>query len=131
MRVSPKGDFFRGAHQAVPSAQAGRPGQAQAGEDTFGSVYSGWIEEALKVEAFREPAWSESVAVGSKKFVAGIKEELAFKAIGRKIQEGLHVGTNTLREPNASYSFDFGIENGALSDDNSLFLSIFPDLSDG
>jgi len=100
-------------------------------EDTLGSVYSGWIEEALKAEAFREPAWSESVAVGSKKFVEGIKEELAFKAIGRKIQEGLHTGTNTLREPNASYSFDFGIENGALSDDNSLFWSIFPELSDG
>jgi len=44
-------------------------------EDTLGSVYSGGIEEALKAEAFREPAWSESVAVGSKKFVEGIKDK--------------------------------------------------------
>jgi hypothetical protein len=43
-------------------------------EDALGSVYSGWIEEALKAETYREPTWSESVAVGSKKFVEGIAE---------------------------------------------------------
>ena len=100
-------------------------------EDELGSVYSGWIEEALKAEACREPAWSESVAVGSKKFVEGIKEELGFKAIGRKIQEGFTAGTSTLREPSVSYRVDFGIENGALSDENRLFWSIFSELSDG
>ena len=100
-------------------------------EDELGSMYSGWIEEALKAEACREPAWSKSVAVGSKKFVEGIKEELGFKAIGRKIQEGFTAGTNTLREPSASYRVDFGIENDALSDENMLFLSTFPELSDG
>lgn len=99
-------------------------------EDTLGSVYSGWIEEALKAETCREPAWSESVAVGSKKFVEGIKEELGFKAIGRKIHEGLLAGASALREPGASYSVDSGIENKALSGENSLFWNIFPELSD-
>lgn len=94
-------------------------------------MYSGCIEEALKAKACRKPEWCESVAVGGKKFVKGIKQELGFKAIGRKIQEGLLAGTNTLREPGASYSVDFSMENKALNDENSLFWSILPELSDG
>lgn len=94
-------------------------------ENALASVYSGWIEEALKAEAGQEPEWSESVAVGSKKFVMEIKEALGFKAIGRKIHEGL-ADANTLREPSASYSIDSGIENECLSDGNSLFWNIFP-----
>ncbi|MFZ5759365.1 MAG: transposase [Thermodesulfobacteriota bacterium] len=95
-------------------------------EDSVASVYSGWIEEALQAEAYRQPAWSESVAVGSNKFVAGIKEELGVKAIGRKIHESPHDRMNSLREPGASYTSDFDMENAALSNENSLFWNIFP-----
>lgn len=100
-------------------------------KDPLGTVYSDWIEEALQAETCREPAWSESVAVGSKQFCEGIKDELGIKSIGRKIHEGLPAGASTLREPVASYSADFCLENEALSDENSLFWNIFPELSDG
>lgn len=42
----------------------------------------------MKTEECLEPAWSESIAVGGQKFVEKVKEELGFKAIGRKINEG-------------------------------------------
>ena len=72
------------------------------------------------------------MAVGGKKFVERIKEELGFRAIGRKIHGGLQAGTNVLREPGVSYSVDSGIKKGHLSDDNGFFGSsppahIFPE----
>lgn len=98
-------------------------------ENMLGSVYSGWIEEALKAEVGRESAWRESVAVGNNKFVEGFKEELGYKAVGRKIHEGAVAGASTLREPGAFYGIDFSRENEALSVDNSLIWNIYPELS--
>lgn len=100
-------------------------------EKSLGAVYSGWIEEAMRAEPCRQPAWSNSVAVGGKKYVEKIKEGLGVKAIGRKIHEGLLAGANALREPVASYGVDFSHENEALRDENSLFWNIFPQLSGG
>jgi hypothetical protein len=59
--------------------------------------------------------------------VERIKEELGFRAIGRKIHEDLQAGMNVLREPAGSYSFDYGIKNGHLSGENGLFWKIFPE----
>jgi hypothetical protein len=65
------------------------------------------------------------VAVGGKKFVERIKEEIGCRAIGRKIHGGLQAGTNILREPDVFYSVDSGIKNGHLSDENGLFWYIY------
>ena len=94
-------------------------------EATFGTVYSDWIEEAIAVETCREPNWSENVAVGGKKFVERVKEELGFRAIGRKVHEELEVGMNVLREPGGSYIVDSDIRNDLLSDGNWLVWKIF------
>ena len=64
------------------------------------------------------------MAVSGKKFVERIKEELGFRAIGRKILGGLQAGTNVLREPGVFYSVDSGIKNGHLSDENGLYWDI-------
>lgn len=96
-------------------------------EEALGVAYLGWIEEAMKTETCRQPNWSESVAVGGKKFVARIKEELGFKAIGRKIYEELHAGMNVLREPAGPYSDDSGMKNSHLSGGNGLYWEIFPE----
>ena len=70
----------------------------------------------LKV-TLRESRWTESVAIGSQKFVETTKEKLGIKAKGRQV-----VGTNgtyELREPGAPYSSNFDGENGPLSVENT------------
>jgi hypothetical protein len=48
-------------------------------------VPSGKIEAATRNgKPSREPAWSESIAVGGKAFIENIKEKLGIKAKGRK-----------------------------------------------
>jgi putative transposase len=47
-----------------------------------------WVEEILKTKNYvRESKWSQSIAVGSKSFVEGIKEKLGIRAKGRKVGE--------------------------------------------
>jgi hypothetical protein len=53
------------------------------------------------------------------------KEELGFKAIGRKIYEGLQSGMNTLREPACAYNAGVDMKNGYLSCENELFWDIY------
>jgi putative transposase len=96
-------------------------------EKRLGVEYSGWIEEAMKAETSRQPEWSESVAVGGKKYVEKIKEELGFRAVGRKVQDRVQAGMSILREPDSPYGADSGIKKGHLSDENGLFWEIFPE----
>jgi putative transposase len=52
------------------------------------SAHRSWVEEALGMEGSgRHSQWTESVAVGSKRFVARIKKELGARAKGRRITE--------------------------------------------
>jgi len=45
-----------------------------------------WVEEILKTKNYvRETKWSQSIAVGCKSFVEGIKEKLGIRANGRKV----------------------------------------------
>jgi len=97
-------------------------------DDTaLGKMYPEWIEKALESVPCREPAWSESVAVGGRNFVERVKEELGFRAVGRKVHEGLRAGMNVLREPAGPYGSDSGTKNDLLSDENGLFWKIFPE----
>jgi len=51
----------------------------------FIEFYSGYIQEAIEADLQREPAWSESLAVGSREFV----EEMSAK-IRRRIRFDIH-----------------------------------------
>jgi putative transposase len=93
-------------------------------EAALGPAYQEWIEEALKTELCREPAWCESIAVGGKGFVGRVKEELGVKAIGRTIRR-LQSGMNSLGEPTAAYSPDFGMKNGRLRGENELIWQVY------
>ncbi len=69
--------------------------------------HSAWIQEALaRTEQVREAKWTESVAVGSGDFVESVKKKLGVRGKGRRItQRGAEA---LLREPQGSYSDDFG-----------------------
>ena len=79
----------------------------------FAETYRGWIDESVKkTKHFRDGKWTESVAVGSRAFVAETKERLGVRAKGRKL-----VGKSEcceLREPPAPYNGILGPENEAL-----------------
>jgi putative transposase len=53
----------------------------------------------------RETKWTQSIAVGSKFFVEKVKDDLGFKAIGRKVVSTGDV--YELKESEASYRSDF------------------------
>ena len=84
-----------------------------------------WVEEALSNEtSARESKWSESIAVGSKGFVARVRNQLGFRAKGRKIIEMPQ--ECQLREIQFPYSAISGVENGILSSQNQHFWEIYP-----
>jgi putative transposase len=73
-----------------------------------------WVEEALRTGGQqRDPRWSESVAVGGREFVEGVRRELGDRGRYRQIEEegGVHV----LREAAAAYGGHSAVENVPLS----------------
>jgi REP-associated tyrosine transposase len=80
----------------------------------------GGYEEILKTKNYvRESKWSQSIAVGSKSFVEGIKEKLGIRAKGRKVGES--GGLYHLREAQVPYNSDFTPENSELRARNTYF----------
>ena len=92
--------------------------------ERFKQEYRQWVGAALTGGSIeRESSWTESVAVGPRKFIDEIKAHLGIKAIGRKIRE--QGGTLlTLREHSAAYNANFGIEKDCLSLQNTYFRDI-------
>ena len=82
-----------------------------------------WVEESiLNGRKAREPEWTESIAMGSKTFVDGIKEKLQPGLSGRKVKgTGDHY---ELKEQEATYSAHFGSENVPLSTENTFYLNL-------
>jgi REP element-mobilizing transposase RayT len=79
-----------------------------------------WVEEAIiRDDSMRQPQWSESIALGSERFVQGVLEKLQVRAKGRKVRE---VGDRyELREPRAAYNAHFTPENGLLRTKNRYY----------
>lgn len=76
-------------------------------------AHAGWIEEALKTEdCGREKIWSESLAVGSREFVARFQTELGVKGYHREILQ--YDDYYRLGEPPARYSSNFDAEMASL-----------------
>jgi hypothetical protein len=88
--------------------------------DELSETYKGWVDEILMSgETARESKWTASVAVGNKKFIGKVRENLGIRAAGRDIIES--GASHELREPSVSYNYDFGVKNGILSPENTYF----------
>jgi len=80
----------------------------------------GWVEETLNAgNHIREGKWSESIAVGSERFVMNTWDRLGIRAKGREIIG--EAGSYELRESPAPYNGILGHENGGLSLQNAYF----------
>ena len=91
--------------------------------DDLRNSHKKWVEEILKTQNHvRESKWSQSIAVGSKGFVEGIKEKLGIRAKGRKVADSKDL--YHLREAQAAYSSNFVPENGVLSAKNAYLWSV-------
>jgi len=54
--------------------------------DDLKEAHSKWVESEIQTDnSSKENKWTQSIAVGSKTFVATMKEALCFRAKGRKI----------------------------------------------
>ena len=84
-----------------------------------------WVEESLIAQGNRRDGkWSESIAVGSKGFVAMMKKQLGLRARGRKMTE--LSDDVQLRETQLPYSAISGGENGRLSSENLCLWDVYP-----
>jgi len=83
-----------------------------------------WLEESIHYNGLdaREPEWTESVAVGSKTFIEGIREKLQPGLRGRKMRETS--GHYEMREKGAAYSVNFAPKNVLLSTENTYILDL-------
>jgi len=74
----------------------------------------------------RESKSSETIAVGSKRFVEATKDRLGIKAKGRRVLG--EDGSYEVREPAAAYGRDFGPKNGSLSLENIYSWNVYPEI---
>ena len=83
------------------------------------------MEESLGIEkAVRDNRWTESIAVGSKEFVTGVKNQLGMRSKGRRITE--KAGDCLLRETQLPYIHVSEGENSPLSSDNLHSWDVYP-----
>jgi putative transposase len=88
--------------------------------EELSAAHRGWLEDALDTDGLlRESRWTETIAVGSRRFVEGVGEKLGVRAAGREVLG--ERGSYELREPDAAYSCNFESENGLLSPKNAYF----------
>ena len=91
------------------------------GSDTqLRNSHQQWVEEAVNRDGnTRQPEWSESIAVGSERFVQAVLRKLKTRAKGRKVRKG--DDRYELREPRAAYNAHFTPENGLLRIENQFY----------
>jgi putative transposase len=70
--------------------------------ETLQERLSGWAMHTMRDQPLRrQPAWTESVAVGGKQFLQRMKSGLGFRGLGREVIEG--DGVSYLKEDAAGY----------------------------
>jgi hypothetical protein len=69
---------------------------------------------------------TESIAVGSKRFVEATKDRLGIKAKERRVLG--EDGSYDLREPAAAYGRDFGPKNGSLRLESTYSWNVYPEI---
>jgi putative transposase len=71
----------------------------------------------------RDGKWTQSVAIGTKRFVENTKQVLGIRKKGRNV-----VGAGEayqLREPQVSYPANFGFENDDIGAENTHFWDVY------
>lgn len=94
--------------------------------DRFCETYRNWVVDAaiMQGDMRRQPQRTESIAVGDKLYVEKVKDQMRYKAIGRKIIENRD--SFTLREPQVSYQ---SISDKAICvqpEDNTIYWQTRP-----
>jgi REP-associated tyrosine transposase len=74
-------------------------------------------------DCVREGKWTQSIAVGTRSFVEKTKQMLGIKTKGRNVVETREA--YQLREPQASYPSNFGLENDDIGAENTYFWDVY------
>jgi putative transposase len=91
------------------------------GPDALAKAHRDWIEEILASDkGRREELWTKSVAVGSKRFVRKIQENLGARGMGRSVVA--NGDAYMLRESTETYEADFDTKNRVIAPNNRYFL---------
>ncbi|CAB1080068.1 Transposase and inactivated derivatives, partial [Olavius algarvensis Delta 1 endosymbiont] len=70
--------------------------------DRFRKTYRDWVDSAImRRDLKRQPEWTSSIAGGNKVYVKQVRNQMGYKAIGRKVDE--NGDSFVLREPQTSY----------------------------
>jgi len=92
--------------------------------EQFSMQHRQWVHDAINTgNNQRENCWTESVAVGSIRFVEETKAMLGIKGMGRRIEEE-QVDQFVLREEYAPYNADFDPQKVCLSPNNSCIWDV-------
>ena len=67
----------------------------------------------------RQPQWTGSIAVGDKAYVEKLKDQMGYKAIGRKVAE--NGDSFVLREPQVSYQSISVTDARSQPEDNTFY----------
>jgi hypothetical protein len=78
------------------------------------------VQDAIGKGGKRESCWTESIAVGSSRFIEETKVKLGIRANGGKIEK--QEDRFVLREELSPYSVDLTPQKGLLSSENSYYL---------
>lgn len=96
--------------------------------DAFRMAHQDLVNESLaNGENTRQAQWTESIAVGSKSFLEGIKDKLGILAKGRSILE--RTGGFQLREKAGTYSAVFDGTKENIGPENGYHWDAIPDIS--
>jgi putative transposase len=91
--------------------------------DSFRKAHQELVSKSLENgNNFRESQWTESIAVGSKKFIETIKKNLGILSRGRKILE--NDGVFELREELGTYVVNSDSKNGDIEAQNAYLWNI-------
>ncbi|MFZ5571808.1 MAG: hypothetical protein ACOZF0_15515 [Thermodesulfobacteriota bacterium] len=87
-----------------------------------------WVNAAVSnSDLQRESMWMQSIAVGSRSFMALIKKKMNFLAIGRSIRQAENC--SELREDEGFYNCFFGVKNSDIGPKNTYCWNINPEIS--
>ena len=88
--------------------------------EKFRETYRNWVDASImQGNVTRQPQWTESIAVGNKVYVEKVKDQMGYKAIGRKVVENRD--SFVLKETQQPYQ---GISDKAIQvqpEDNTFY----------
>ena len=94
--------------------------------DWLRETYRNWVDSAImRGDIKRQPQWTESIAVGDKVYVEKVKDQMGYKAIGRKVVE--NGDSFVLREPQVSYQSVSDRAVRLQPEDNTIYWQNRPD----